>query len=141
VEAEGVRIKATAADIRDTIHQGLQPHILHSVMQHELGDRLADIRKWAKMAQRYGSTTNNGADISEIKSTLNDLATRLERTQFRAVTPERRSVQFTKTPPIKMYSREPSPAPAPRAHNFDPETGRKLADAGPKFDTETGVRI
>jgi len=50
VEAEGVRIKATAADIRDTILQGLQPHILHSVMQHELGDGLADIRKWAKMA-------------------------------------------------------------------------------------------
>jgi len=130
VEAEGVRIKATAADIRDTILQGLQLHILHSVMQHVLGDGLADICKWAKMSERYGNIKNNGADISEIKSTLNDLETRLERTQLRAVTPERRSVQFTETPPTKTYTREP--APAPRAHKFDPETGRRLADAGPK---------
>jgi len=82
-------------------------------MQHELGDRLADIRKWAKMAERYGNNTDNGADISEIKSTLQDLATRLERTQLRDVTPERRSVRFTETPPTKTYTREPSPAPAP----------------------------
>jgi len=37
VEAEGVRIKATAADVRDTILQGLLPAMLNSVMQHELG--------------------------------------------------------------------------------------------------------
>jgi len=45
VEAEGVRIKATAADVRDTILQGLLPAILNSVMQHELGAGLDDIRK------------------------------------------------------------------------------------------------
>jgi len=45
VEAEGVRIKATAADVRDTILQGLLPAILNSVMQHELGPGLDDIRK------------------------------------------------------------------------------------------------
>jgi len=48
VEAEGVGIKATAADVRDTILQGLLPAILNSVMQHELGDGLDDIRKWSK---------------------------------------------------------------------------------------------
>jgi len=82
VEAERVRIKATAADVRDTILQGLLSAILNSVMQHELGDGLDDIRKWSKMAERYGnSEISSGKDISEIKSTLNDLVTRLERTQ------------------------------------------------------------
>jgi len=52
VEAEGVRIKATAADVGDTILQGLLPAILNSVMQHELGDGLDDISKWSKMAER-----------------------------------------------------------------------------------------
>jgi len=80
VEAEGVRIKATAANGRDTILQGLLPAILYSVMQHELGDSLDAIRKWAKMAERYGnSEINSGKDISEIKLTLNNLATRLEK--------------------------------------------------------------
>jgi len=45
VEAEGVRIKATAADVRDTILQGLLPATLNSVMQHELCPGLEDIRK------------------------------------------------------------------------------------------------
>jgi len=45
VKAEGVRIKATAANVRDTILQGLLPAILNSIMQHELGDSLDDIRK------------------------------------------------------------------------------------------------
>jgi len=89
VEAEGVRIKATAADVSDTILQGLLPPILHSVVHQELGDSLADIRKWVKMAERYTTSALYGEkDISEIKSTINDLATRLDRTQLRAVTPE-----------------------------------------------------
>jgi len=47
------------------------------------------------MAERYGNTSlDSGKDISEIKSTLNDLATRLDRTQLRAVTPERRTVAY-----------------------------------------------
>jgi len=79
VEAEGVRIKATAADVRDTILQGLLPAILNSVMEHELRDGLDDIPKWSKMAERYGNTEiSSGKDISEIYSTLNDLATQLE---------------------------------------------------------------
>jgi len=62
-------------------------------MQHELSAGLDDIRKWAKMEERYSNTSlDSGKDISEIKSTLNDLATRLDRTQLRAVTPERRTV-------------------------------------------------
>jgi len=36
IKAKGVRIKATAADLRDTILQGLLPAILNSVMEHEL---------------------------------------------------------------------------------------------------------
>jgi len=73
VEAEGVRIKATAADVRDTILQGLLQAILNSVMQHELRDGLEDIQKWSKMAQRYSNDTDkSGKDIAEIKSTLND---------------------------------------------------------------------
>jgi len=85
VEAEKVRIKETAADVWDTILQDLLPAILNSVMQHELGDGLDDIRKWSKMAERYGnSKIRSGKDISEIKSTLNDLATCLERTELRA---------------------------------------------------------
>jgi len=58
------------------ISQGLLPEILNSVMQHNLGTGLNDIRKWAKMVERYTNTTiNSEKDISEIKSTLNDLAT------------------------------------------------------------------
>jgi len=87
VEAEGVRINTRAADVPDTILQGLLPAILNIIMQHELGDGLDDIRKWAKRAERYGNSTQN------------DLATRLERTQLRTVTPERRTVQFTTTEP------------------------------------------
>jgi len=74
-------------------------------MQHELGDGLDDIRKWAKLAERYGnSEINSGKDISKIKSMLKDLATLLERTQLRAVTPERKTVQFNTTKPTKSYS-------------------------------------
>jgi len=55
------------------------------------------------MAERYGnSEINSGKDISEIKSTLNDLATRLERTQLRAVTPERKTVQFNTTKQLSL---------------------------------------
>jgi len=61
-------------------------------MQHELGNSLDDTRKWSKMAERYGNSgINSGKDISEIKSTLNDLATRLKRTQLRAVTPGKKN--------------------------------------------------
>jgi len=81
VEAEGVRIKATAADVKNTILQGLLPAILNSIMQHEFGAGLDDIRKWAKMAERYSNTSiDSKKDISEIKSTLHDLATCLDRT-------------------------------------------------------------
>jgi len=67
VEAKGFRIKSTAADVRDTILQGLLPAILNSVMQHELGEGMDDIRKWAKMAKRYGtSEISSGKNISEI---------------------------------------------------------------------------
>jgi len=76
-----VRIKATAADVRDTILQGLLLAILNSVIQHELGDGLDDIRKWAKMAERFGnSAISSRKDISKIKSTLNDLSTRKDST-------------------------------------------------------------
>jgi len=62
VEAEGVRIKATAADVRDTILQRLLPPILHSVMQHELGDSLVDIRKWPKwLKEDTASSRHSGA--------------------------------------------------------------------------------
>jgi len=139
VEAEGVRIKATAADIRDTILQGLLPAILNSVMQHELGDGLDYIRKWSKMAERYGnSEINNVKDISEIMSTINDFATRLERTQLRAVTPERKTVQFTTTKSTKSYSRDTSPVGPTR--NFDPITGQRLNNA-PMYDFTTGARL
>jgi len=60
-------------------------------MQHEIGDSLDDMRKWAKMDERYGNTTLNSVkDIFEIKYTLKDLATRLDKTQLRAVTPEKK---------------------------------------------------
>jgi len=139
VEAERVRIKATAADVRDTILQGLLPAILNSVMQHELGNGLDDIRKWSKMAERYGRTEiNSGKDISEIKSTLNDLATRLERTQLRAITPDRKSVQFNTAETTKSYSRDTSPVGPTR--NFDPMTGQRL-HSKPMFDAITGARL
>jgi len=111
VEAESVQIKATAADIRDTILQVLLPAILNRVMQHKLGAGLNYISKWAKITKRYGNTTlKSEKDISEIKSTLNDLATRLDRTQLKAVTPEPRTVQFTESAPTNTYSRDTSPA-------------------------------
>jgi len=108
-------------------------------MQRELGDGLDDIRKWSKMAERYGnSEINSGKDISEIKSTLNDLATRLERIQLRAVTPERKTVQFTTTEPTKSYSRDTSPIRP--THNFDPITGQCLNNT-PMYDITTGARL
>jgi len=137
-EAKGVRIKATVADVRDTILQGLLPAILKSVMQLELGDSLDDIRKWSKMAERYSNTSlDSGKDISEIKSTLNVLATRLDRTQLRAVTPEKRKVQFSPATPTQ-YPREPSPTAPIR--NFDPITGQRLHNV-PRYDVTTGERL
>jgi len=122
VEAEGVRIKATSADVRDTILQGLLQAILNSVMQHKLGDGLQDIQKWAKMAERYSNNSErSGKNVAETKSTLNDLATQLDRTQLSAVTTERRTVQFTDSAPTRTHSKEPSPAAPLR--NFDPLTG------------------
>jgi len=75
-------------------------------MQHELGDGLDDIQKWSKIAERYGnSEISSGKDISEIKSTLNDLATRLERTQLGAVTPEKKcTIHHSRTDKI-LYQR------------------------------------
>jgi len=91
------------------------------------------------MAERYGNSEISSAkDISEIKSTLNNLATRLERTQLRAVTPERRTVQFTPTTPTKSYSQNTSPTAPIR--NFDPITGQRL-DIAPKYDLVTGARL
>jgi len=119
--------------------QGLLPAILNCVMQHELGDGLDDIRKWEKMAGRYGnSKINSGKDISEIKSTLNDLATCLERTQLRAVHPERKKVQFNTTESTKSYYRDASPVGPTR--NFDPITGQRLNNA-PMYDVTTGDRL
>jgi len=110
VEAEGVglRTKATAADVRDTILQGLLPAILNSVMQHEFGDGLDDIRKYSKMDERYSNDTDkSGQDIAEVKSKLNDLATQLNRRQLSAVTPERKTVQFTDSESISTHPKEP----------------------------------
>jgi len=87
---EVVGIKATAADVRDTILQGLLPAILNSVMQHKLGAGLDDIWKWAKMAEKYGnSAISSGKDISGIKSTLNDLAMTLDYDTRKDSTPGR----------------------------------------------------
>jgi len=41
---------------------------------------------------------------------LNDLDTRLDKTQLRAVTPERKKVHFTESAPTRKYSRDTSPA-------------------------------
>jgi len=91
------------------------------------------------MAERYGNTEiSSGRDISEIKSTLNNLATRLERTQLQAVTPDRKSVQFNTTEPTKAYSRDPSPIAPTR--NFDLITGQRLNTAA-KYDVITGARL
>jgi len=88
------------------------------------------------MAERYGnSSLNSGKDISKIKSTLNDLLTRLDRTQLRAVTSELKTVQFTEYSPTKTYSREPSPTALIR--NFYPIKGQCLHNA-PKYDVTTG---
>jgi len=125
VEAEGVRIKATAADVRDTILQGLLSAILNSVMQHELGDCLEDIRKWSKMSERYSnSSVTSGKDIAQIKMTLNDLATQLNKTQLSAVTSERKTVHFSENALPRTHLREPSPA-APIC-NYDPFTRQRL---------------
>jgi len=124
LESEGDRNKATAADVRDTILQGLLPAILNSVMQHELGDGLENIRKWTKMAERYSNNSvTSGKDMAEIKVTLNDLATQLNRTQLSTVTTEGKTIQFTDTARA-THPREPSPA-AP-IHNYDPFTGQRL---------------
>jgi len=139
VEAEGVRMKATAADVRDTILQSLLPTILNSVMQHELGLGLEDIRKWAKMTEKYSNNSvKSGQDIAEIKSTLNDLATQLNRTQLSAVTSERRTVQFTDSVPTRTHPKEPSPAVP--IQNFDPFTGQRLHNT-PIYDVTSGERL
>jgi len=89
------------------------------------------------MAKRYGNTViSSGKDISEIKSTLNDLARRLERTQFCAVTSERRTVKFTPATPTMSYTRNNLPTAPIR--NFDPITGQHL-DNAPKYDVVTGA--
>jgi len=125
VEAKGVCIKATAADVRDTLLQGLLPAILNSVMQQELGDGLEDIRRWAKMSERYNyDTDKRGKSITEIKLTLNDLANQLNRTHLSAVTSERKTIQFSDNALPRTHSREPSPA-AP-IQNYDPFTGQRL---------------
>jgi len=69
---------------------------------------------------------------------LNDLATRLERTQLRAVTPERKTIQFTTAEPTKAYSRNPSPV-GPTC-NFDPITGQGLNTTAVN-DVTTGARL
>jgi len=136
VKAEGVRIKATAADVRDTILQGSLPAILNIVMQHELGDGLEDIRRWSKMSERYSSNSvTSGKDIAEIKMALNDLATQLNRTQLSAVTSDGRNVQFAENTLPRTQPREPSPA-APK-HNYDPFTGQRLHNT-PIYDVITG---
>jgi len=110
----------------------LLPAILNSVMQHELGDGLEDIRKWFKMGERYSNDTNKSRqDIVEIKLKLNDLSTQLNKTQLSAVTPERRPVQFTDT----ALTRAPSPAAPIR--NYDPLTGQRLYYT-PIYDVTTG---
>jgi len=92
------------------------------------------------MAERYGSTDiSSGKDISEIKSTLNDLATRLKRKQLGAVTPERKTVQFhTKEEHTKSYSRDTSPVTPIR--NFDSITGQRFKPVA-VYDVTTGARI
>jgi len=99
--------------------------ILNSVMQHELGPGLENIRKWSNMPERYSNDTDkSGKDIAEIKSILNDLAIQLNRTQINAVTPKRKTVQFTDSASTRIHPREPSPA-AP-IHIYNPFTGQCL---------------
>jgi len=108
-------------------------------MQHKLDDGLNDIRKWAKMAERYSNTLlDSGKDIFEIKSTLNDLANWLDKTQLRAITPERKTFQFTESTRTRTYSREPLPTAPVR--NFDPITGQRLNNA-PVYDVITGEHL
>jgi len=108
-------------------------------MQHELGDGLDDILKWSKMAERYENTEiNSSKNISEIKSTLNDLATCLERTKLRAVMPERKTVQFASSEPTKTYSKNTSQAVPVRI--FDPTTGQRLNTTA-VYDVTTGARL
>jgi len=62
-------------------------------MQHKLGDGLEDIRRWAKISERYSNNTEkSGKDIAEIKLTLHDLTNQLNKTQLSAVTSEQRTV-------------------------------------------------
>jgi len=108
-------------------------------MQHELGPGFEDIRKWAKLAERYSNDSlTSGKDIAEIKATLNDLATQQIRTQLSAVTPERRTVQYTDSAPTRTRPREPLPAAPIR--NFDPITGQRL-NSTPLYDVITRKRL
>jgi len=91
------------------------------------------------MAEKYSNdSVTSGKDIAEIKSTLNDLATQLNRTQLSAVTPERRTVQFTESAPTRTHPRKPSPAAPIR--NYDPFTGQRLQYT-PIYDVSTGKRL
>jgi len=75
------------------------------------------------MAERYSSTSlDSGKNISEIKSTPNDLATRLERSQLKAGSPERKTVQFSEINPTRAYSSKMAPAAPIR--NFNAQTGQ-----------------
>jgi len=108
-------------------------------MQHELGPGLEDIRKWSKMAEKYGnSEISSGKDISEIKATLNELTNQLDRSQLRAVTPERRTVQITNNALTRTHAREPL-LTAP-TYNYDPFMGQHLHPT-PMYDVTMGERL
>src|SRR5271163_1462129 len=116
VQDDGKRLRATNEQIRSTILTGLLPHLQSAVMQHDLGEGLADIKKWALIAENYqvpAASTN--CQMQTMAQQLKELKTKLEKTQLRELefaAMDQPEQNYKLNPQTSQYTaRQQSPSP------------------------------
>jgi len=101
VQKEGLKARANAEQIRNTIMDGFLPHIQASVMNHNIeegNEGLATIKRWALVSESFQPAASTGVDIAKLQRQIEELSAKLEHTQMRVVSEQRptQTVQFTR---------------------------------------------
>jgi len=128
VQEAGLKTRANEEQIRNTIIEGLLPHIQTSVLNDDIEPGvvgLASINKWSVVAENFPPVAAVLVDSARLQRQIEEFLTKLESTQMWVVS-ERQQVQFTEaeSPSSRGVTRERSMSPeSPQGRNQDTRSG------------------
>jgi len=138
VQEEGLKARANAEQIRNTIMEGFLPHIQASVMNHDIEEGLeglATIKKWALVSESFQPVSSPSVDTARLQRQIEELSAKLEHTQMRVVSEQRpaKTVQFSRQDTEGATATQ-NDEPRGRSQGFAGSMGSNMTNEGQGFN-------